>query len=93
MPSALRSLERKGVDLRRWAVHDSFQLALLKTLPILERIREGFGPYPTSSTALLEKLNQREFLAVTEEGSPPPATSAPENWTLRSLERRGTCLR
>ncbi len=82
---ALRSLERKGVDLRRWAVHDAFELALLKTLPILERIREGFGPYPTSSTALLEQLNQREFLAVTEEGSPPPATSAPENWTLEAL--------
>ncbi len=66
-------------------MHDSFQQALSKTLPILERIRAGFGPYPTSSTALLEQLNQREVLFVTEECSPPPATSAPENWTLEAL--------
>jgi uracil-DNA glycosylase len=37
-------------------VPDSFEQALAKTLPLLRRIREGFGPYPTASTASLEKL-------------------------------------
>jgi uracil-DNA glycosylase family 4 len=37
-------------------VPDSFEQALAKTLPLLRRIRQGFGPYPTASAASLEKL-------------------------------------
>ncbi len=37
-------------------MEDSFEQAIDKTLSTLRRIREGFGPHPTVSTAALEKL-------------------------------------
>jgi uracil-DNA glycosylase family 4 len=48
-------------------VNDSFQEALGETLSILTRIKEGFGPYPTLSSASLEKLKR----ASTRETRPP----------------------
>jgi hypothetical protein len=40
----------------RSPVKDSFQEALGETLSILTRIKGGFGPYPTVSSASLERL-------------------------------------
>jgi uracil-DNA glycosylase len=40
----------------RSPVNDSFQQALGETLSILNRIKEGFGPYPTVSLPALESL-------------------------------------
>jgi uracil-DNA glycosylase family 4 len=37
-------------------VSDSFQPAIGRTLSVLRQIREGFGPYPTASSASLDKL-------------------------------------
>jgi uracil-DNA glycosylase family 4 len=37
-------------------VKDSFQEAVEETLSILTRIKDGFGPYPTVSSASLERL-------------------------------------
>jgi uracil-DNA glycosylase len=37
-------------------VKDSFEQALRETVSILIRIKDGFGPYPTVSSASLEKL-------------------------------------
>ena len=51
----------------RSLVNDSFQQALGETLSILTRIKEGFGPYPTLSSASLEKLKR----ASTRKTRPP----------------------
>ena len=48
---ARESLSERPLICERSHVHDSFQQAVSKTLPILKRIREGFGPYPTASVA------------------------------------------
>jgi uracil-DNA glycosylase len=40
----------------RLNVRDSFQLAVGRTLSVLRQIREGFAPYPTASSASLDKL-------------------------------------
>ena len=37
-------------------MNESFRQAVSKTLPILKRIRENFGPHPVASRALLETL-------------------------------------
>jgi uracil-DNA glycosylase family 4 len=58
-------------------VHDAFQQALSKMLPLLQRIREGFGPYPTSSIGLVEQLKRLGTLPSIEERSLPQPSSAP----------------
>ncbi len=66
---------------------DSFQQAVAKTLPILKRIREGFGPYPTASAASLEQLrigDTGDFSSA--EGPSPGEPSHPStDWTYEAL--------
>ena len=64
---------------------DSFHQAVDKALPILNRIREGFGPYPTASFASLEKLKISADPLPTEEPSPSQPSQAAADWTFDSL--------
>ena len=66
---------------------ESFHQAVDKTLPILKRIREGFGPYPTASVASLEKLRigDTSALSLAEEPSPSQACHAVSDWTFEAL--------
>jgi uracil-DNA glycosylase len=67
-------------------VPNLFQLALAEVLPLLTRIREGFGPYPTSSIALLEQLKRAESLSPIRAPSPPQSFPGPAaNQTLETL--------
>ena len=71
----------------RSRVPDSFQQAVDKALPILNRIREGFGPYPTASVASLEKLRISDTgdPCSTEEPSPDQPSQAAADWTFDAL--------
>jgi uracil-DNA glycosylase len=53
-------LSQRRLICQKDPVPDSFQKAVAKTLSLLERIRDGFGPYPTASAASLEKLKIAE---------------------------------
>jgi uracil-DNA glycosylase family 4 len=68
-------------------VPDSFQQAVDKALPILNRIREGFGPYPTASVASLEKLKISDTggLSLAEEPLPDQPSQAAADWTFDAL--------
>ncbi len=71
----------------RSRVPDSFQQAVDKALPILNRIREGFGPYPTASVASLEKLriSGTGSPCSTEEPPPDQPSEAATDWTFDAL--------
>ena len=71
----------------RSRVPDSFHQAVDKALPILNRIREGFGPYPTASVASLEKLRISDTGGPlsTEEPSPGQPSQAAADWTFDAL--------
>jgi uracil-DNA glycosylase family 4 len=84
-------LSKRRLICERTHVHDSFQEALSKTLPILKRIRQGFGPYPTASVASLEKLKIGEAsISLAEEPSPGRPSHASADWTFEAL--RGAAL-
>jgi uracil-DNA glycosylase family 4 len=72
-------LSERRLICERTHVHDSFREALANILPILKRIRQGFGPYPTASIASLESLKIGvASISLAEEPSPglPSRTSA-----------------
>lgn len=71
----------------RSRVPDPFQQAVDKALPILNRIREGFGPYPTASVASLEKLriSGTGSRCSTEEPPPDQPSHAAADWTFEAL--------
>jgi uracil-DNA glycosylase family 4 len=68
-------------------VPDSFQQAVAETLPLLKRIREGFGPYPVASVASLEKLRMGDTggLAPAEGLSSSPSFQAAADSAFETL--------
>jgi uracil-DNA glycosylase family 4 len=66
-------------------VKDSFQQAVSKTLPILRKIREGFGPHPVASHAMLEKLSIVDRLLGKVAPSPREPFQEPAEWTFEAL--------
>jgi uracil-DNA glycosylase family 4 len=79
-------LSERRLICKRTHVHDTFQEALATILPILKRIRQGFGPYPTASIASLESLKIREdSISLAEEPSPGPPFHASADWTFEAL--------
>jgi uracil-DNA glycosylase family 4 len=66
-------------------VSDMFQQAVSKTLPILKEIREGFGPHPVASLALLERLRVGDRFAGKVEPSPRESSQEPTEWTFEAL--------
>jgi uracil-DNA glycosylase family 4 len=54
-----------------WHVANSFQQALSETIPLLKKIREGFGPFPSSSIVLLEELKRAATLPPAQQPSQP----------------------
>ncbi|HEY5704307.1 MAG TPA: uracil-DNA glycosylase [Terrimicrobiaceae bacterium] len=55
------------------------------TLPILKRISEGFGPYPTASLALLEKLKTGGAIPADDEPSPSVSPRATADRSFEAL--------
>jgi uracil-DNA glycosylase family 4 len=83
-------LSERRLICERSHVHDSFQEALSKTLPILKRIRQGFGPYPTASVASLERLKVGEAsISSAEEPLPGQPSRASADWTFEALREAG----
>jgi uracil-DNA glycosylase family 4 len=72
-------------------VNNSFQQAVSKTLPILKKIREGLGPHPVGSQALLEKLRTESAPARGVEPSPRESSREAAEWTFEAL-RAATCV-
>ena len=68
---------------------DPFQQAIERALPILNRIRQGYGPYPTASLGSLEKLriSASRGLPSTEAPSPGQPSQAPADWTFEALRK------
>ncbi len=50
------SLSPKPISCDAPPVSDPFQQAVADSMPILQRIRDGFGPYPTATQGALERL-------------------------------------
>jgi len=71
----------------RLHVHDSFQQAVAKTLPVLKKIREGFGPYPTASGTSLDKLKIAGTCSIhaAKKASPVQQSEAMADMTFEAL--------
>jgi uracil-DNA glycosylase len=80
----------------RSLVKDSFHQALGETLSILSRIKGGFGPYPTVSSASLERLktaSSREKCPPEGAADQPPGELPREHVFAALREAALTCLR
>ena len=67
---------------------DSFQQAIAKTLPLLKRIRQGFGPYPTASAGSLENLTLRgASIPAVKEPSPEQSAHDGAHATFETLRK------
>jgi uracil-DNA glycosylase len=77
-------------------VNESFERAISRALVALRQIREGFGPYPTASLALLEKLktaNERRPRAAEAELQTRSQESAAEVTFDALREAALTCVK
>lgn len=77
-------------------MNESFEEAISRTLVILRQIREGFGPYPVASLALLEKLktaNERRPRAAEGEFQKRSQESAAEDTFDALREAALTCVK
>jgi uracil-DNA glycosylase family 4 len=77
-------------------VNDSFQQALGETLSILNRIKEGFGPYPTVSLPALESLKiafTRQASTAEIAADEPSGDSRHESTFAALREAALVCLR
>lgn len=81
---------------QRSYVHDSFQQAIAKTLPILRRIGEGFGPYPMTARSSLDKLRAAcaRRIHVAEEALPFRRSESTADMTFEALREAAlVCVR
>jgi uracil-DNA glycosylase len=68
-------------------VHDIPEQAIAKILPVLRRIQEGFGPYPTASRALLDELTvaMARRMSGTDPALPVPRQDSAQEMPFEAL--------